>query len=244
MSQILEVPVPDLGGADEVDLVEVLVAVGDTVEVETPLVTLESDKASMEVPSPAAGVVQALHVAEGDTVREGQAILALEASAEDGSEAAGKASDSDVPDEPPVVAPAPADLGDADVTYDLLVLGSGPGGYSAAFRAADLGLKVALVERYPILGGVCLNVGCIPSKALLHIAALIDDARHAGEHGVTFGEPTIDLDQLRDWKGGVVGRLTGGLASMAKQRGVDVITGTGTLVGPHRVEVASDDGTV
>jgi dihydrolipoamide dehydrogenase len=262
MSGGTEIRVPDIGEFEDVPVIEVLVAPGDTVEADQSLVTLESDKATMEVPSPAAGVIASLAVSVGDTVSEGSLIGMLEA-AEEITDAAGDADaqvdvQADEPAEQAVAeapaetaAPAPSSAAGAaaapeppagEFDYEVLVLGSGPGGYTAAFRAADLGLKVALVERYPALGGVCLNVGCIPSKALLHAASVIDAAEHLSEHGVVFGAPTIELDPLRDWKDGVVGQLTGGIAGMAKRRGVTVLQGTGTFASPHTLRVEGEEG--
>src|SRR6267378_2843585 len=195
----IEVKVPDIGDFKSVEVIEVLVKPGDAVAQEQSLVTLESDKATMEIPSPGAGVVKELRIKVGDKVSQGSPILMLESGQAEKKPEASKAS------------PAPADL-----ECDVLVLGAGPGGYSAAFRAADLGLKTVLVERYPTLGGVCLNVGCIPSKALLHTAAVMDAARDLADHGVMFGQPKLDLAKLRAFKDKVVGKLTGGLASMAK----------------------------
>ena len=236
-----DVRVPDIGDFTDVAVIEVLVKPGDTVALEQSLITVESDKASMEIPSSQAGVVKEMRVAVGDKVSEGSLILRLEGA--DAGAAAGKpAAPAPVPAPPPApaaakptAAPAPAPVPRSaaataiggDVTCDLLVLGAGPGGYSAAFRAADLGLKVVLVERYPTLGGVCLNVGCIPSKALLHVAAVIDEVAHFGNVGVTYGAPAVDTDKLVAHKNKVVGRLTGGLAQMAKMRKVTVVTGSG-----------------
>jgi len=225
----VEVKVPDIGDFKEIEVIEVLVKPGDTVAKEQSLVTLESDKATMEIPSPGAGTVREVKLKVGDKVSKGSLILLLE-----GQEAVEK------PKTPtPPASPSPLDRGatQADIECDVVVLGSGPGGYSAAFRAADLGLKVVLVERYPVLGGVCLNVGCIPSKALLHTAAVMDAARSLAEHGVAFGEPKVDLAKLRAFKDKVVGKLTGGLGSMAKMRKVTVLTGVGSFVDPHHLSV-------
>src|SRR5947207_60522 len=219
----MDVVVPDIGDFTDVPVIEILVEVGQEVAAEDPLITLESDKATMEVPSPQAGVVRELKVALGDKVSEGTPILVLEPVSTDGG-----------PPEPPA---GPAEGGDR---ADVVVLGAGPGGYSAAFRAADLGLKTVLVERYEQLGGVCLNVGCIPSKALLHMARVVNEAAESAEFGIEFGEPQIDIGKLRAWKEGVVGRLTGGLAGLAKQRGVEVVHGTARFTGPNAVDV---DGT-
>src|SRR5258706_16229282 len=214
-----EVKVPDIGDFKNIEVIEVLVKPGDSVKKEQSLITLESDKATMEIPSPAAGVVKELKLKTGDKVSQGSLILLLEAAA-GATLAAAKPAAAAAPAQS--AAPAPA-KGEADC--DVVVIGAGPGGYSAAFRAADLGLKVVLVERYPTLGGVCLNVGCIPSKALLHTTAVMDAARELADHGVSFGEPKLDLDKLRAFKSKVVGKLTGGLAPMAKMRKVTVMEG-------------------
>ncbi|QOW19244.1 dihydrolipoyl dehydrogenase [Lysobacter ciconiae] len=297
----IEIKVPDIGDYDGVPVIEVLVAVGDTVEVDQGLVTLESDKATMEVPSSAAGVISELHVKVGDTVADGAVIAVLEtadaeatgdkpaANAEEAGAAAPAKQDqaakatsdkttsdnaaskksaddkADAGDEKPGESPSdgrgPASTDDAagkhasrgpqpaaasgrkaDVECAMLVLGAGPGGYTAAFRAADLGLDTVLVERYPELGGVCLNVGCIPSKALLHAAAVIDGASQADEMGIAFGKPKIALDKLRGYKNKVVGQLTKGLGGMARQRKVKVITGVGRFLSANELEVTGDDG--
>jgi dihydrolipoamide dehydrogenase len=244
MSQKLEIRVPDIGDFDKVPVIEVLVSAGDTVVAEQSLITLESDKATMEVPSPADGVVLSLDVELGSEIAEGDLIATLETSAETQTPAPAEAEpakqDAPAAAATPVVVSENADSGQ-DHDFDVVVLGSGPGGYTAAFRAADLGLKVALVERYPSLGGVCLNVGCIPSKALLHTAQVISEAQAMATHGVVFGEPEIDLERLRGFKQSVVGKLTGGLASMAKQRAVTVIQGTGSFTGSHRLMIETAD---
>jgi dihydrolipoamide dehydrogenase len=249
----VDVRVPDIGDFSDVAVIEVLVKPGDTVALEQSLITVESDKASMEIPSSAAGVVQDVRVAVGDKVSEGSLIVRLEG-AEAGAAAGKPAAPSPAPAaappppaaaaKPPAApAPAPAPRSAAapatggDVVCDVLVLGAGPGGYSAAFRAADLGLKVVLVERYPTLGGVCLNVGCIPSKALLHVAAVIDEVAHFGNVGVTYGAPAVDSARLVAHKNKVVGRLTGGLAQMAKMRKVTVVTGSGRFSDANHVVV-------
>jgi len=219
-----EVKVPDIGDFKEVEVIEVLVKPGDAVTKEQSLVTLESDKATMEIPSPDAGVVQELRIKVGDKVSKGSTILLLESSQKPAKTEAPKAAP-----------PAPA--AGADIECDVVVIGAGPGGYSAAFRAADLGMKTVLVERYPTLGGVCLNVGCIPSKALLHTAAIMDGARALASHGISFGEPKVDLAKLRDFKNKVVGKLTGGLASMAKMRKVTVVQGSATFLDKNRLQV-------
>ena len=231
-----EVKVPDIGDFKNVEVIEVLVKPGDAVAKEQSLVTLESDKATMEIPSPGPGVVKELRIKVGDKVSQGSPILLLES-----QEARGEApAKPKVPEAPGTTSPAPST--GADVECDVVVLGAGPGGYSAAFRAADLGLKTVLVERYPTLGGVCLNVGCIPSKALLHTAAVIDAAKALAPHGVAFGEPKLDLAKLREFKNKVVGKLTGGLASMAKLRKVSVLTGVGSFSDAHHMVVETREG--
>jgi dihydrolipoamide dehydrogenase len=295
MADPIEIRVPDIGGYDDVPVIEVLVAVGDTVAIDQGLVTLESDKATMEVPASAAGTVREVKVKVGDTVSEGTVIAVLEAASDDGKqgEGADQAKPARAPDAPsPQPSPAsgrgsqPAGKSplprageslprtrsgvearsasgeDAspqatratgpkpaapsgrkpDLECRMLVLGAGPGGYTAAFRAADLGLDTVLVERYPELGGVCLNVGCIPSKALLHAAAVVDEAAHAKDYGINFGKPKIALDALRAYKDKVVGQLTKGLAGMAKQRKVRVLTGTGRFLSANELEVAGEGG--
>ncbi|MCC6173346.1 MAG: FAD-dependent oxidoreductase, partial [Gammaproteobacteria bacterium] len=288
---LIDVIVPDLGNFNDVPVVDVLVAVGADVEVETPLVTLETDKASIDVPSSAAGRVAEILVAPGAKVSKGSVILRLEASAAaPPAEAAAStaapsaAADARQPEPPSIAAeadvrrqPGPPPAGAAaaatspapgaaasppatsrsgaapasaprpsipvDRQAQLLVLGAGPGGYTAAFRAADLGLSVVLVERWPNLGGVCLNVGCIPSKALLHAAKVIEEAESMAAHGIVFGPPQIDLDKLRGWKDGVVRKLTNGLRMLARQRKVEVVQGAGRFVAPDVVEVAGESGT-
>jgi len=230
----IEVKVPDIGDFKNVEVIEVLVKPGDAVANEQSLVTLESDKATMEIPSPGAGIVKELRIKVGDKVSQGSPILVLESGQAEKKPEAPKAF--------PAPAAAPSTSAAADLECDVLVLGAGPGGYSAAFRAADLGLKTVLVERYPTLGGVCLNVGCIPSKALLHTAAVMDAARDLADHGVTFGEPKLDLARLRAFKDKVVGKLTGGLASMAKMRKVTVLQGVGVFIDPHHLSVEGKDG--
>jgi dihydrolipoamide dehydrogenase len=260
MANTIELKVPDIGGHDNVPVIEVLVKVGDKVEQEQSLITLESDKATMEIPASAAGVVKELRLKVGDEVSEGAVIAVLEvgegasAPAEPKNSAPAPAPESAPKSESAPApaaakapsAPAPQAAGasgrKADIECKLIVLGSGPGGYTAAFRAADLGVDTVLVERYATLGGVCLNVGCIPSKALLHAAAVIDEADAMAAHGVTFGKPKIDIDKLRSFKTKVVGQLTGGLAGMAKQRKVRVVQGVGTFVSPNELEVETADG--
>src|SRR5690606_36265356 len=220
---------------------------GDVIAKEDPLITLESDKASMDIPSSHAGTVKEVKVKVGDKVAKGSLILLLEAA--DAVEAAPATKPAPAPakiEPTPVTAPAPAvTSGNNDIETEVVVLGSGPGGYTAAFRAADLGKKVVLIERYSTLGGVCLNVGCIPSKALLHTAKVITEADETSHHGVSFGAPKIDLDALRSWKASdVVGKLTAGLGQMAKQRGVTVVQGIGKFTSPHQIEVTDADGKV
>ncbi|MBL8328316.1 MAG: dihydrolipoyl dehydrogenase [Rubrivivax sp.] len=251
---LVEVKVPDIGDFKDVAVIELLVKPGDAVKVEQSLLTVESDKASMEIPSSHAGVVKELRLALGDKVNQGSLILMLEADAGVGAAPApaAPASAPASPVSPPATAApalmsaastaAPAFTGTADLSCDVLVLGAGPGGYSAAFRAADLGLKVVLVERYASLGGVCLNVGCIPSKALLHVAAVMDEVGHMADLGISFGKPAIDVDRLRGHKEKVIGKLTGGLAAMAKMRKVTVVRGYGAFVGPHHLQVEETSG--
>ena len=245
---LIDVKVPDIGDFKDVEVIEVLVKPGDTIKAEQSLVTVESDKASMEIPSSAAGVVKELKVAIGDKVNEGSVLLTLEASGQAAATPApapAPAAAAPTPAAAAPAAPAPAAAtyaGGADLECDMLVLGAGPGGYSAAFRAADLGMKTVLVERFPTLGGVCLNVGCIPSKALLHVAAVMDEAAHFADLGVAYGAPQIDLGKLLAHKNKVVGKLTGGLAAMAKMRKVTVLQGTGTFADPHHLAVAMADG--
>ncbi|USI99141.1 dihydrolipoyl dehydrogenase [Xanthomonas prunicola] len=259
---VIEIKVPDIGDYSDVPVIEVLVAVGDSVVKDQGLVTLESDKATLEVPSSAAGVVKELKIKVGDTLSEGALVLLLEtegeaaASAKVETKAAPAAAapaaapgskppvtpSHRAPAEPAPPKPALASGKPADIECKMVVLGAGPGGYTAAFRAADLGLETVLIERYASLGGVCLNVGCIPSKALLHAAAVIDEVAHAGDFGVDFGQPKITLDKLREYKEKVVGKLTGGLASMAKQRKVRTVTGVASFVSPNELEIVGDDG--
>jgi dihydrolipoamide dehydrogenase len=262
---LLEVKVPNLGDFKDVEIIEVHVKPGDRVTAEAPLITLETDKAAMEVPAPVGGLVTEVLVKQGGKVSEGTLIVRLE-SAESGSPTAQTPPGSQteksaaMPAAPPSPGKSPPPTntarqtseagqlpsltysGPTDLQTDLLVLGAGPGGYPAAFRAADLGLGVTLVERWPVLGGVCLNVGCIPSKALLHAARVIDEAESMAECGVTFGRPQVDVDRLRGWKDKVVGKLTGGLAMLAKQRKVAVVKGTGRFLSANHLEV-TDDGT-
>ncbi len=245
MSNLVEVLVPDIGNFDSVDVIEVLVKVGDTIAKEDSLITVESDKASMDIPSSQAGVVKEVKVKVGDKIAKGSLILVIEAETV-ATPAKTDSIKTAAPEPAPVLAPKPAASDTSnDMTTQLVVLGSGPGGYTAAFRAADLGLKVVLIERYATLGGVCLNVGCIPSKALLHTAKVITEAEETAAHGVSFGAPNIDLEHLRNWKANdVVGKLTGGLAAMAKQRGVTVVEGLGKFTSPHQISVTAADGKV
>jgi len=245
MSQVIEVKVPDIGDFKDVEVIEVLVKPGDAIAKEQSLITVESDKASMEIPSSVAGTVKEMRVKLGDKVSKDSVVLVLEAGAVAAPPAPAPAT-APAPARSPTPAAAPvasALSGAADLECEVLVLGSGPGGYSAAFRAADLGKSVVLVERYSTLGGVCLNVGCIPSKALLHVAAVMDEAAHFADLGVTFDKPTIDLDKLRVHKNKVVGKLTGGLTSMAKMRKVTVVQGVGTFADPNHLTVATREGT-
>jgi dihydrolipoamide dehydrogenase len=234
----IEAKVPDIGDFKDVEVIEVHVQAGDQLAAEDPMITLESDKASMEVPAPEAGTVKEMRVKAGDRVSEGDLILVLETEAAEERKAGPKQPEKKEEKPKQAAAPTKAQAGRGDIQAEVLVLGSGPGGYTAAFRAADLGKKVVLVERYPTLGGVCLNVGCIPSKALLHAAKVIAEAREMGEHGLSFARPEIDLDKLADWKDGVVQRLTGGLAGLAKQRKVQVVQGVGKFVSANQLEVA------
>ncbi len=265
LQNLIEVKVPDIGDFDEVTVIELLVKPGDSIKLDQSLLTVESDKASMEIPSSHAGVVQAIAVKLGDKVKQGSVVLSLMSDVAGQGVAAEKTAVL-VSNEPVAVvfkpldapekgatmlsqaaAPAPAAgvafTGTAELECDLVVLGAGPGGYSAAFRAADLGLNVVLVERYGALGGVCLNVGCIPSKALLHVAAVMDEVKHFEALGVTFAAPEVDLNKLRTHKEKVIGKLTGGLAAMAKMRKVTVVRGLGTFVGTHHLQVQATEGT-
>jgi dihydrolipoamide dehydrogenase len=248
MSSVIEVKVPDIGDFKDVPVIELLVKPGDRVTKEASLITLESDKATMEVPSPEAGVVKEVKLKLGDKVSEGSVILLLEAAGA-AAEAAPARAEAPPVAAPPVTAPArapaaaaPASFEHGEIHAEVMVLGSGPGGYTAAFRAADLGKKVVLIERYATLGGVCLNVGCIPSKALLHAAKVITDAEEMSHFGLRFARPQVELDALRSWKESVVGRLTKGLGGLAKQRKVQVVTGVARFTGPHMVAVETAEG--
>jgi dihydrolipoamide dehydrogenase len=246
----IEVKVPDIGDFDAVEIIEVLVSAGDSIEAEDSLITVESDKASMEIPAPQSGVVKELKVKVGDKISQGDLILMLDAEAASAEAEPAEAESAPAAEEKPVEpapaateAPAPASFsGEADMHAEVLVLGSGPGGYTAAFRAADLGKQVIMVERYSSIGGVCLNVGCIPSKALLHTAQIINEAEEMADHGVTFGKPKIDLPKLADFKNSVIGKLTGGLAQLARQRKVTTVTGYGRFTSPNTIEVEGESG--
>jgi dihydrolipoamide dehydrogenase len=238
----VEVRVPDIGEFKNVPVIEVHVAPGAEVKAEDPLITLESDKASMEVPAPQAGRIEKIHIKVGDKVSEGSLIVTL---ADDGATLppASAKSAAAASDAKQAVSPAPAAktaTSKGDMHAELLVLGAGPGGYSAAFRAADLGKAVVLVDRWPTLGGVCLNVGCIPSKALLHAAKVIDETHDMGAHGIAFGTPKVDVDKLRGWKDGIVKRLTGGLSGLARQRKVTIVHGVGRFVAANQIAVQKD----
>ncbi|MGZ8271152.1 MAG: dihydrolipoyl dehydrogenase [Methylophilus sp.] len=246
MSNLVEVLVPDIGNFDSVDVIEVHIKPGDTIAKEDSLITVESDKASMDIPSSHAGTVKEVKIKVGDKVAKGTLILLVEAESSQTAAAPKAEPQVTISEKPaPVVttSPTPAKAtGNNDIDTELVVLGSGPGGYTAAFRAADLGKKVVLIERYPALGGVCLNVGCIPSKALLHTAKVITEAEETEHHGLSFGKPSIDLDKLRNWKANeVVGKLTGGLAQMAKARGVTVINGVGKFISSNQIAITAAD---
>ncbi|WP_341744146.1 dihydrolipoyl dehydrogenase [Azonexus hydrophilus] len=239
MSNLVEVKVPDIGDFDSVPVIDLFVKVGDTIKVDDAIVTLESDKATMDVPSTVAGTVKEVLVQVGSKVSEGALLIKVEA----GAAASAPAPAAAAPAAAPVAAPAAASHGgSADIECEMLVLGAGPGGYSAAFRSADLGMKTVIVERYSTLGGVCLNVGCIPSKALLHVTAVMDETSHLADAGVTFAAPQVDIDKLRAHKEKVVGKLTGGLAGMAKGRKVDIVRGYGHFLDPHHLEVEETSG--
>jgi dihydrolipoamide dehydrogenase len=256
MANIIDISVPDIGDFADIPVVEVLVKIGDTIKKEDSLISLESDKATMEVPSTHAGVIKAIKLKVGDKVSKGSVILSLEtaeaaapakatAPASIAATTAASPAPTATAPAPKAATPAPASgsyKGNADIECEMVVLGSGPGGYSAAFRAADLGMKTVIIERYAQLGGVCLNVGCIPSKALLHVAAVADETAALAEHGISFGKPEIDLDKLRAWKDKVVGKLTGGLASMAKMRKVEVVRGIGQFLDANHIQVELTTG--
>ncbi len=244
---LIELKVPDIGGHENVDIIAVEIKAGDTVAIDDTLITLETDKATMDVPAEAAGVVKEVKVKVGDKISEGGLIAVIEAegTAAEASKAAADPAPAAQPEAPKAATPAPQAAsfsGNADAEYDVVVLGGGPGGYSAAFAAADEGLKVAIVDQYKTLGGVCLNVGCIPSKALLHNAAVIDEVKHLAANGIKYPAPEIDIDMLRGYKEKVIGKLTGGLAGMAKARKVDLIQGKGEFVGANHLEVKLTEG--
>ena len=263
----VEVKVPNIGDFKDVEVIELMVKAGDTIKVDQSLVTVESDKASMEIPSTHAGVVQSITVKVGDKINEGTLLLTVEEGAAAAPAAAApapaaEAKPADKPADKPAAptesqapakpAPAPAPTGPAptpssytgavDIECDMMVLGAGPGGYSAAFRAADLGMNTVLVEKYATLGGVCLNVGCIPSKALLHVASVMDETAHMADLGVAFAKPEVDIDKLRGYKDGVIKKMTGGLAFMAKARKVNTVQGVGAFLSPNHIEVTAADG--
>ena len=257
MSKLTEVRLPDIGDFDEVEIIEILVATGDSVEQESSLITLESDKATMEIPSPTAGTIREILVSVGDKISQGTPILLLEEQSETASSTPdeaemGATASTNKPEQAEVASTAPAassakkfdtfDKGDKHA--EVLVLGSGPGGYTAAFRAADLGKQVIMIERHQRIGGVCLNVGCIPSKALLHSAAVITEAEEMDAHGISFGKPVIDIKKLAGWKDSIVERLTGGLKMLAKQRKVEVVTGEGKFTSANHISVATADGEI
>ena len=260
MSNLINIQVPDIGDYKNIPVIEIFVKVGDTVAVEDSLLTLESDKATLDVPSSHAGIIKEIKVKVGDKISEGSVVVVLEVNTTEAAPASVSAppittatattsapdTQTPTPAAQPTTPTAPVTEALADIPHDLscemLVLGAGPGGYSAAFRAADLGMDVVLVERYATLGGVCLNVGCIPSKALLHSVAVMDEARHLSAHGISFAEPQIDIDKLRDYKDSVVSKLTTGLAGMAKMRKVNVVQGVGQFIDPHHLQVTTTDG--
>lgn len=247
MSSLIEIKVPNIGDFDGVEVIELLVSVGDTIAEEDSLISVESDKATMEIPAPQAGVVKEVLVAVGDTVSEGSSILILEAAAGAVETPSEKSPDTEASAKtvaPVVDVPVAAKFeGDVDVSAQVVVLGSGPGGYTAAFRAADLGLNVVMIERYENIGGVCLNVGCIPSKALLHTAQVMNEAEEFADIGVSFNKPDVDLDKLRAHKNSVLGKLTGGLKQLAKQRKVKIVHGYGKFTSANTIEVDAGDGT-
>ncbi|MDC6466973.1 dihydrolipoyl dehydrogenase [Methylophilaceae bacterium] len=241
MAELKKIHIPNIGDFDSVEVIEIMVKVGDKINIEDSLITVESDKASMDIPSPASGLIKSLDIKVGDEVKEGSLILSIDSEIEDTSDVKAPAEKKQT-SQKKATQPSPQNE-KSDEEYDVAVLGSGPGGYTAAFRAADLGLKVVLIERYTTIGGVCLNVGCIPSKALLHTAKVITDAEDTASHGVSFSQPKIDLDQLRNWKSNkVVKKLTMGLSQMAKQRDVKVIEGEGKFASPNQITVNLNDG--
>ena len=237
MSNLTTIEVPEIGDFKDVEIIEILVNEGDKVELDQSLITVESDKASMEIPAPMAGEITSVLVKVGDRISKGSAIAMLLPDESGGTAAAGTAPSAASASAPAEVAAAQPTGATADMQTEVVVIGAGPGGYTAAFRAADLGKSVVLVERYPDLGGVCLNVGCIPSKALLHTAQVINETKEMAQHGITFGEPSIDVDKLRHFKEKVIGQLTGGLAGLAKQRKVTVVQGTASFLSPHELQI-------
>ncbi len=242
MTQLIEIKVPDVGDFKDIPVIELLVKVGDTLEKEAPLITLETDKATVEIPAPQSGVVKEIKVRVGDKVSEGSSILILEVVEVAPSHAPYGEGSAIAPPLAPVSASVQTPIVREENHADLVVLGAGPGGYTAAFRAADLGKKVVLIERYAALGGVCLNVGCIPSKALLHVAKVITEAEETKHQGVVFGKPTIEVDKLRTWKDSVISKLTKGLTALAKQRKVEVIHGIGKFISSHLIQVETASG--
>lgn len=249
MSELQTIKLPDIGDYGEVEIIEVLVAKGDSISEETSLITVESDKASMEIPSPIAGTITSMLVKTGDKVSAGIGLMVVDVATASGTAVSGRAAPAMAASNPAsaavsaatAAASSPAAINTADEHYDVVVLGAGPGGYTAAFRAADLGQKVLLIERYATLGGVCLNVGCIPSKALLHTAEVIQETRGMAAHGVTFGEPEIDIDKLRSFKNSVIDKLTGGLDALARQRKVAVAHGTASFASVNTIRIEGDD---
>ncbi len=243
MSQTIEIKVPDIGNFKDVAVIEISVKPGDHVVQEQALASLETDKATVDIPSPVAGVVKQIKIKVGDKVSQGTVILLLESSTEAPAPAASKPAPQPVPAPTPQAAPAPAaNVAKGDIHAEVVVLGAGPGGYTAAFRAADLGKQVLLIEKESALGGVCLNVGCIPSKALLHVAKVITEAEEVSHHGVTFAKPKIDIDGIRAWKESVISKSTGGLAGLAKQRKVQVVTGKAQFSSPNSLSVQTAEG--
>jgi len=241
---VVEIKVPDIGDFDEVEIIEVLVSVDDSIEANQDIITLESDKAAMEIPSDVAGTIVGLNVAVGDKVAEGSVILTLETAEDVKAEPAEPAAE-ETKQAPTLNTEAVVTTvaGDADLHAEVLVLGSGPGGYTAAFRAADLGRKVVMIERHAKIGGVCLNVGCIPSKALLHTAQVINEAASMEDHGVTFAKPNVDIRKIENWKNGIVDKLTGGLKALAKQRKVTIVHGEASFAGTNTMTVETTEGT-
>ena len=243
MAEFKKIHIPNIGDFDSVEVIDVMVNVGDEIREEDSLITVESDKASMDIPSPEAGLIKSIDTKVGDIVKEGSLILSIELQTNNKSTIESSPAKKKHSTQKPVTQSS-SEIKSSDAEYDVAVLGSGPGGYTAAFRAADLGKKVILIERYSTIGGVCLNVGCIPSKALLHTAKVITDAEDTASHGVSFNQPNIDLDQLRNWKANkVVKKLTAGLAQMAKQREVKIIEGEGKFISPNQINVNLNDGT-